>query len=166
MANITGLVPGRLTGTTWATGVSSGELSGLAYGSSVMSATSVVNDVGTAYDQLVKISLICTISSGALAAGACVIVWMAELLDDATNYGDGRLLAATQAAVTPSWDPIAVIPAAAGGTTLYLGRGGILMPQANFRFVIQNQLALSSGGASITAGALKYVTGNINTSAS
>jgi hypothetical protein len=141
-------------------------LSGLAYGSTVMSATAVVNDVGTAYDQLVKISLICTISSSALVAGACVIVWIAELLDDGSTYGDGRLLSASQAAVTPSWDPIAVMPAASGNSTLYLGRGGILLPQANFKFVVQNQLQLSSGGASITGGALKYVTGNINTSAS
>ena len=166
MANITGLAPGRLTGTTWATGISSGEISGLAFGSSVMSATAVVNDTGTAYDQLAKMSLICTVSSGALAAGAAIIVWLAELLDDGSTYGDGRLLSGTQAAVTPSWDPVAIITGAAGGTTQYFGRGGILLPQANFKWVIQNQLALSSGGASITAGALKYITGNINTSAS
>jgi hypothetical protein len=167
MANITGLVPGRLTGTTWATGITTGELGGLAWGSSIMSATPIVNDTGTAYDQLVKISINLVIGSSSLSSGACVAVWIAELLDDGTTYGDGRLTGGTQAAITPSWEPLAVLQASAGSTTFKTGRGGLLLPQANFCFVLQNQLATSTTtGTSITSGTLKYITGNINTSAS
>jgi hypothetical protein len=169
MANITGLEVGRLTGTTWTNCLTTAELNGLASGSSIMGAATYANDLSTNLDQLVKISFKGTVgSTGPLSSGAYISVWIADLLDDTVTYGDGRLTAGTAAALTPTWEPLAVltppigVSLTANSTNIWSGRGGLLLPQATFAWVIQNGLGVAFG----TTNTLKFMTGNINTSKS
>jgi hypothetical protein len=168
MANITGLEVGRLTGATWTNCLTTAELNGLASGSSIMGAATSANDLSTNLDQLVKISFKGTVGTTAtLTSGAYIAVWIAEALDDGT-FGDGRLTASTAAALTPTWEPLAVltppigVSLTANSTNIWSGRGGLLLPQATFAWVIQNNMGVSFG----TTNTLKFMTGNINTSKS
>lgn len=165
MANITGLEVGRLTGTTWTNAFTVPELNGLAAGSSIMGATTFANDLTGNLDQLVKISFKGTLaSSPTLTSGAYISVWLAEALDDGT-FGDGRLTAATAAALTPTWEPLAVLTPPIGvalSGNIWSGRGGLLLPQATFCWVIQNGTTAAFGATNT----LKFMTGNINTSKS
>ena len=169
MANITGFVPGRLTGTTWATCFNASDLNSLASGNCVLSSlTPFANDGAGIFDQLVKISVKLSIASTLLTAGSCVTIWLAEQLDDLTNYGDGNLVAGTQSNYTPPWEPLCVIPIAAQtGTKIWGVKSNLLLPPSTFALVIQNNLTASSNPAlAASANTVKLLTGNVNTNAS
>jgi hypothetical protein len=169
MANITGWVPGRLTGTTWATAFNASDLASLPSGASVLSSlTPFANDGAGVFDQLVKISVKLAITSTLLTAGSCVTIWLAEQLDDLTNFGDGGLTAGTQATYTPPWEPLCVIPMVPQATTKIWGvRSNLLLPPSTFALILQNSLtATANPPLSASGNTIKILTGNVNTNAS
>lgn len=148
MTSRTSWVAGNGAGLTWTAGINSSDLASMANGSSVLSSVSDIAN-GTNLDQFMDISVRCAISSNTIASGANLALWLYPLLDDGSTYGDGQLSSGTQAAKTPVFSPIGVIPllAAASQTTLVGMVTGILLPPGSFRLALQNNsgFSLSSG---------------------
>lgn len=163
MASKTSWVAGAGVGLTWSTLVNSADLASMATAKTVLSSVADVAN-GTNLDQFMDISLRCAISSSTIAAGANFALWLYELLDDGTTYGDGQLTAGTPATLTPTFSPVAIFPlvAAAAQTVLVGAAQGILLPPGSFRAAIQN-----NSGFTLTAGTqtVKYRTYNQNLNA-
>ncbi|KWV54336.1 hypothetical protein AS156_00995 [Bradyrhizobium macuxiense] len=117
---------GNGAGLTWTTSINSADLASLANGSSVLSSVADIAN-GTNLDQFMDLSVRCAIASSTIAAGANLALWLYALLDDGSTYGDGQLVAGTQAVKTPVFAPCATIPlvAAASQTTLVGAAGGV-----------------------------------------
>lgn len=163
MASKTSWVAGAGVGLTWSTLINSADLASMATAKTVLSSVADVAN-GTNLDQFMDISLRCAISSSTIAAGANFALWLYELLDDGTTYGDGQLTAGTPATLTPTFAPVAIFPlvAAATQTVLVGAVQGILLPPGSFRAAIQN-----NSGFTLTAGTqtVKYRTYNQNLNA-
>jgi hypothetical protein len=107
---------------------------------------------GTALDQFADISMVCTISSSAVAAGANMGLWIALLNEDNTTYGDNNFTT-TPSAATPVWYPIASIPLFASTRTSLIGNAtGIILPPGTFAFILQNNsgFTLASSGNAVS----------------
>lgn len=139
MANTTGWVAGRLFGDlAWHTAFVAANLNSMINGNSVLSSTTAFTN-GTALDQFMDISAICTVASSAIVAGANLGIWLAMLQEDGSTLGDGLLTAGTQATYTAPWPSIATIPLAASTrTTLTGGLTGLLIPPGTFALILQN----------------------------
>lgn len=163
MTNRTSWVAGNGAGLTWSTAINSSDLASMSNGNTVLSTISDIAN-GTSLDQFMDVSVRCAIASNTIAAGANLALWLYALLDDGSTYGDGQLVAGTQAAKTPLFSPIGVIPllAAASQTTLVGAVTGILLPPGSFRLALQN-----NSGFALTAGTqtVKYRTYNQNLNA-
>lgn len=163
MASKTSWVAGAGVGLTWSTLVNSADLASMATAKTVLSSVADVAN-GTNLDQFMDISLRCAISSSTIVAGANFALWLYELLDDGSTYGDGQLTAGTPATLTPTFAPVAIFPlvAAASQTVLVGAVQGILLPPGSFRAAIQN-----NSGFTLTAGTqtVKYRTYNQNLNA-
>lgn len=163
MTNKTSWVAGSGAGLTWTTAINSSDLASMASGSSVLSTVADIAN-GTALDMFMDVSVRCAIASSTIVSGANLALWIYELLDDGSTYGDGQLVAGTQAAKTPLFPPCAVIPllAAASQTTLVGYFNQIIIPPGSFRLVLQN-----NSGFAFTSGTqvVKYRTYNVNLNA-
>ena len=160
MANRTAWTAGNGAGLTWATGINSADLASMANGSSVLSSVADIAN-GTNLDMFMDVSVRCLIASNTIVAGANLALWLFDLLDDGTTYGDGQFTAGTPAALTPLFSPSAVIPlrAAAAQTTLVGFTNQITLPPGSFRLALQN-----NSGFAFTSGTqtVKYRTYNLN----
>jgi hypothetical protein len=154
VTNNTGWIGGRGQGLTWGSLFGS-EVGTLASTDSVLSSVVVANG-GTTLDQLMDVSLIATLSSATIAAGANFALWLMPLMEDGSTYGDNSLTT-TPAAVTPGLFPAATMPIrAAGSTTSVYGYvQGIILPPGSFAMGIQNNI-----GFNLTACTIKYRTYN------
>ncbi|MHC2438208.1 hypothetical protein [Bradyrhizobium sp. USDA 4451] len=163
MTSRTAWTGGNGAGLTWTTGINSSDLVSMANGKTVLSTVSDIAN-GTNLDQFMDVSVRCAIASSTIASGATLALWLYQLLDDGSTYGDGQLTAGTQATVTPTFAPCGVIPliAAASQTLLVGAVQGILLPPGSFRLALQNNsgFALTSGTQTV-----KYRTYNQNLNA-
>lgn len=160
MANRTAWTAGLGVGYTWTTLINSADLASMPNGQTVLSTVADITNQ-TNQDMLMDISVRNAIASSTIAAGARLDFWLYALLDDGTTYGDGQLVAGTQAAKTPTFTMAATIPlVAAAAQTLLLGfYQGISIPPGSFRFAEQN-----NSGFTFTSGTqtVKYRTYNVN----
>lgn len=161
MANRTAWTAGNGVGLTWTTAINSSDLVSMANGSSVLSSVADIAN-GTAFDMFMDVSVRCLIASSTIVAGAALSLYLYELLDDGTTYGDGLLpTPGTQAAVTPVVPCIGAIQLTPGATkTALLGFvNQIVIPPGSFRLALQN-----NSGFALTAGTqvVKYRTYNLN----
>ena len=164
MANRSAWVAGNGVGLTWTTAINTADMASLAgttAGSNTVlsSAADIAN--GTNLDQFMDLSAECVIASSTIPAGSNLTFWIYALLDNATNYGDGQLVAGTPKTTTPTFPPCAIMPlvAAAAQTNLYGFAQGIIIPPGSFRLAIQNNSGFAFTGGTQT---VKYRTYNIN----
>lgn len=160
MTSRTAWTAGNGVGLTWTTVINSSDMASMATANTVLSTVADVAN-GTNLDMFMDLSVRCAIASNTVAAGANLAVWLYQLLDDGTTYGDGQLTAGTQAALTPTFSPLATIPLVAAATqTLLLGYATqVMLPPGSFRLALQN-----NSGFTLTAGTqtAKYRTYNLN----
>jgi hypothetical protein len=156
----TAWVAGNGVGFTWTTAINSADLASMANGSSVVSSVADIANQ-TNLDIFADLSVRCAIASSTIAAGANLALWLYALLDDGSTYGDGQFTNGTQAAKTPTFPPVGLVPlvAAAAQTTLVGFVQGIIIPPGSFRFALQN-----NSGFAFTSGTqtVKYRTYNTN----
>lgn len=151
---------GNGVGLTWTTLINSADLASMPTGDTVLSSVADIANGGTNLDMFMDISAILAISSSAVAAGANLAFWLYGLQEDGTTYGDGQLASGTQAAVTPSFAPCAVMPLPTATITKLAGFSQqIIIPPGSFRVAMQN-----NSGFTLTSGtqAVKYRTYNLN----
>jgi hypothetical protein len=160
MSNRTAWVAGNGAGLTWTTGINSADLASMANGKTVVSSVADIAN-GTNLDQFMDVSVRCAISSSTIVAGSNLALWIYELLDDGSTYGDGQFTNGTAASLTPTFPPCGSIflVAAASQTTLVGFVQGIIIPPGSFRLALQN-----NSGFSFTSGTqtVKYRTYNQN----
>lgn len=160
MTSRTAWTAGNGVGLTWSALLNSSDLASMPTGDSVLSSVADIAN-GTNEDMYMDVSVRLAISSSTIVAGAYLGLYEYALLDDGSTYGDGQLVAGTQAAKTPVAPLIATIPlfAAASQTALVGLRKGIILPPGSFRYALQ-QLS----GFTLTSGTqtVKYRTYNIN----
>ncbi len=153
MTAVTGWYAGRGQGLSWGS-LFSTEVATMTNAYSVLSSVSITN--GTALDQFMDVSLVATLSSSTIAAGANFALWIMPLMEDGSTYGDGSLTT-TPAAVTPGLFIAATMPlrAATGQATIYGYAQGIILPPGTFSGGLQNNC-----GFTLTACTVKYRTYN------
>jgi hypothetical protein len=157
MASRTSWTAGNGQGLTW------GALFGSELGTSMLNGYSVLSSVtisnGTSLDMFMDVSVEASISSSTIAAGASFALWIMELDEGGSIYGDNSL-SATPASVTPGLFPCATMPlrAATTQTALYGYAMGIIIPPGSFAMGFQNNCGFTFS-ATATA---KYRTYNIN----
>lgn len=160
MASRTAWTAGNGVGLTWTTAINSSDLVSMANGKTVLSSVADIAN-GTNLDMFMDVSVRCAIASNTIALGANLALWLFDLLDDGSTYGDGQFTAGTSATLTPTFPPCALIPlvVAASQTTLVGFANGIQLPPGSFRLALQN-----NSGFAFTAGTqtVKYRTYNIN----
>lgn len=128
-------------------------------GQCLLSTLTITNQ--TAQDQLMDVSVLQSIASSTIVAGANFTIWLAILEADGSTYGDGKLTAGTAGTPCPVWSPVAVIPlyAAATQTSLVGSAMGIVIPPGSFRVVMQNNSGFT---LTVTTQTWDYRTYNIN----
>ena len=149
MTNRTAWTGGNLnSGLGWVTAINSADMASMINGNTVLSSVADFAN-GTALDQLMDVSVRCAISSSTTVAGANFAIWIYDLLDNGSTYGDGQLTSGTSTAKTPTFAPAAVIPlvVAASQTTLVGFANGIVLPPGSFRLAFQN-----NSGFTLTSG--------------
>lgn len=163
MTSRTAWTTGNGVGLTWSTAINSADLASMVTGSSVLSSVADIAN-GTNLDMFMDVSVRLAIASSTIVVGANLALYLFDLLDDGTTYGDGQFTAGTQAALTPLVPNIASIPlkAAASQTTMVGFANQIMIPPGSFRLALQN-----NSGFTLTAGTqvVKYRTYNLNLNA-
>lgn len=154
MANRTAWTGGNLfAGLSYTAAFNAGDINSLPTGSSVLSTVAAFTN-GTSLDQLVKISFKLSFSvAETIVAGANIAFWAAYLQEDGTTYGDGRLVAGTQAAYQPPWAPLGAFPIQAGSVSTIAGDIGLLaIEPVSFALIVMNNsgFALNSTGNAIS----------------
>lgn len=160
MASRAAWTAGNGVGYTWTTAINTADLVSLASGSSVISSVADIANQ-TNQDLYADLSVRMTIASTAIGAGAFFALYLAALLDDGASYGDAQFTNGTQAALTPAYPPVGIIPLPNVTTTKLFGFiQGILIPPGSFRFGLSNQsgVALSATGGNCI---VKYRTYNL-----
>jgi hypothetical protein len=110
MTATTGWVGGRLnSGLGWTSFFNAADLNSMPSGDTVLSSMSAITN-GTSLDQFFEVSFKLTIASNTIAAGALLALYLFKLQGDGSTYGDGSLVAGTQAAITPGIFPKLVMP--------------------------------------------------------
>lgn len=164
MASRTAWAPGLLNaGVGWTAFFNAADLNSLANGSSVLSSVAAITN-GTSFDQFFDVSFKLTIASSTIAAGATLNFWLFKLQADGTTYGDGSLVAGTQAAVTPGIYIKLPMPLRAAATqTILIGENAdpLVMPPGSWLPVLQNNsgFALAASG---NAGSFRSYNINLN----
>lgn len=149
---------GNGVGLTWSYALADADLATLPNADSVLSSVGDITN-GTALDIWADISVNCTVSSHAYAAGAYLGLYLYALGEDGSTYGDGQLAAGTQAVYQPPFAPVGVVPIATATLTKLAGFvQGIVLPPGTFRWALYN----GSGAALGTSGnnLIKYRTYN------
>lgn len=143
-------VAGAGVGLTW-TAAFGTELNSLPSGDAVLSSVNIAND--TALDMFADVDFRCTTIT--TVGNPFLSLYIYELLDDGTTYGDGHF--ATAALGPPPSSFFAALlslpPAGAGALSGRFrnplsGQPGIVLPPGQFKFVLHNGsgVALASSG--------------------
>lgn len=160
MTSRTAWTAGNGQGLTYGTLINSADLASMASGSTVLSTVADIAN-GTNIDMFMDISVRLAIASSTIVAGANLVLYRFNLLDDGTTYGDGNFVAGTQKAATPVVPIIGTINliAAASQTLLVGAIEQIVIPPGSFRYALQQ-----NSGFALTAGTqtVKYRTYNLN----
>lgn len=154
----TAWVAGNGVGLTWTAGITAASIAALATGNTFVENTiSVANN--TNLDIYADVSIRGTIASNTTVAGANIALWIFDLLDDGTSYGDGVFTPGTAAAKTPLFASVGQIsPPIGASTTTFKGIiKGIIMAPGSFHWAIQNNT-----GFAFTACSVLYRTYNLN----
>ncbi len=127
-------------------------------GQSILSTVTITN--GTALDQFMDLSVVQTISSSTIAAGANIALWLVPLAADGTTYTPGLTAGTVSSNVLPG-APICVIPlfVAAAQTILTGTCTGIVLPPGTFKLAEQNNSGFTY---TVTTQVHDYRTYNIN----
>ena len=144
MSNLTAWSGGALnSGLGFVAAFGASDMNSLASLSSVMS--TVIFDNTTGLDQFLDLSFLgsFTAASNAVLTGSGMSFLMACVQQDGTTYGDGRLVAGTQAAVLPLNDPLGGFPLIAGTFTNAAGSiagdfGYVPLRPRKFRLIASN----------------------------
>jgi hypothetical protein len=161
MANRTAWIAGNGVGFTWTTAINGSDLVSLANGSTVLSSVADIANQ-TNLDIYADVSVLITIASSAIAAGAYLGLCRFDLQTDGATYGDGSLTAGTPAAIVPPFTPVGAIPLRVATYTVLSGMcTGIVIPPGSFRFAMLNACGFAF---TATAGnnVVKYRTYNMN----
>ena len=138
-ANRTSWTAGNGVGLTWTTAFTSTDFTGAqpTNGQTVLSTTTITN--GTALDQFMDYSVVQTIASSTVAAGANITVYLIPLAADGSTYTPAMTAGTASSNVLPI-TPICVIPLYAAATqTLMTGTcAGITIPPGSFKIAEQN----------------------------
>ena len=138
-ANRTAWTAGNGAGLTWTAAFNGTDFttSQPTNGQSILSTVTVTN--GTALDQFMDFSVVQSIASSTIAAGANIAVWLVPLAADGATYTPA-LTAGTVATVTLPAAPVCVIPlyAAAAQTVMTGTCTGIVLPPGTFKLAEQN----------------------------
>jgi hypothetical protein len=160
MANRIAWTAGSGVGFTWTTCIPSGNMQGMLNAQSVLGTTDVTNQTGL--DIFADVSISLSISSSTIAAGANVPIYLAQLNQDGTTYGDNHVTT-TALGNSPSYPPVAIIKCFVGASqTSIIGNAiGVMIPPGTFRWAMKNntgfQLSVSANSQQI-----KYRTYNTN----
>lgn len=147
MANKTAWSPGRnFTGLGW-NALFGTEIGTLASTNTVLSSVIITN--GTGLDQLIDVSIVATIASSAVAAGAGVSLWLALLAADGSTYGDGKITS-TPGTILPPWPAWTFLPVQAATTTSVICTIPFLaIPPGSCKLIAQNQIGFNLTAAQI-----------------
>ena len=106
-------------------------------GQTILSTVTISN--GTNLDQFMDFSVVQTIASNTVAAGANIAVWLVPLAADGSTYSPALVAGTVSANVLPS-APVCVIPlfASTAQTVLTGTCTGIVLPPGTFKLAEQN----------------------------
>jgi len=106
-------------------------------GQSILSTITISN--GTALDQFMDVSVVQSIASSTIAAGANIAIWLVPLAADGSTYTPALTAGTVSANVLPM-APVCVIPLYAATTqTVLTGTcTGIVLPPGTFKLAEQN----------------------------
>jgi hypothetical protein len=138
-ANRTAWTAGNGAGLTWTTAFNSTDFTGAqpTTGQTILSTVTITN--GTALDQFMDYSVVQSIASSTIAAGATISVYLVPLAADGSTYTPA-LTAGTASSNTLPITPVCIIPlfAAATQTTLTGTCTEIAIPPGTFKLAEQN----------------------------
>ena len=159
-ANRTAWVAGNGAGLTWTNAFNSTDFttSQPTTGQSILSTVTIAN--GSSLDQFMDVSIVQSIASSTIAAGANIAIYLIPLAADGTTYTPA-LTAGTVSSNTLPNPPVCVIPlyAAATQTTLTGTCTGIVIPPGSFKLAEQNNSGFTY---TVTTQTHQYRTYNIN----
>ena len=138
-ANRTSWTAGNGAGLTWTAAFNGTDFttSQPTTGQSILSTVTITN--GTNLDQFADFSIVQSIASSTVVAGASITVWLVPLAADGSTYTPA-LVAGTVSSNALPISPVCVIPlfAAATQTVLTGTCTGIVLPPGTFKFAEQN----------------------------
>lgn len=145
-------IGGSGQGLTWGAAFGT-ELQSLVNGNAVISSVSIAN--GTPLDMFADVDFHC--GSVTTTGSPFLSLYLYDLLDDGTTYGDGRF-GTTAAGPPPSqyFAGILVLPPAGTGTLSgkfrnpLSGQPGIIIPPGTFKFVLFNSAGVTLPASAIT----------------
>jgi len=142
MSNKTAWAGGQLNSgsTAFQAAFNTADLNSLAANSSVLSSVAAFDNTSVG-DQFLDISFIGNYATAqTVATGSGMAFFLYTLQEDGATYGDGRLVAGTQAAFSPLLNPIGGFPIVAGTsiTTISGDVLGVVIPPRKFALVMQN----------------------------
>ncbi len=138
-ANRTAWTAGNGAGLTWTIAFNAVDFTASqpTNGQSILSTVTITN--GTALDQYMDLSVVQTIGSSTIAAGANITLWLVPLSADGTTYTPALVAGTVSGNILPT-APVCVIPlyAAASQTVLSGTCTGIVIPPGTFKIAEQN----------------------------
>lgn len=152
------------SGLGWTAFFNGSDLNSMPNGNSVLSSMTAIQNA-TALDQFFDVSFELTIASNTIAAGATLVLWLFELNEDGTTYGDGSLVTpGAQASSNIGLYPKLIMPLKTGATQTALygsNNDPLVMPPGNWLPVLQNNsgFTLASSG---NAGKFRSYNINLN----
>lgn len=162
MAGRTAWTAGNGVGFTWTTVFGSADLTSMPSGDVVFSsATAIANQ--TNLDMLADVSVEITISSTTPSAGAYMALYIAQLNEDGSTYGDGSYTRGTQSTLIPAYLPVQTrfIQSTNATTLLEAYFQGIWLPPNTFIFGLLNETGITFSGTAAN-NVCKYITYNVN----
>ncbi len=138
-ANRTAWTAGNGAGLTWTTAFNGTDFttSQPTTGQSILSTVTITN--GTALDQFMDLSVVQTIGSNTVVAGANITLWLVPLAADGSTYTPALTAGTVSSNILPI-PPVCVIPLfAAASQTIMTGTcTGIVIPPGSFKIAEQN----------------------------
>jgi hypothetical protein len=143
---------GNGVGLTWTTAFNTSDFTNAQLQNGWTTVSTVIISNGTALDQFMDYSVVQSINSGTITAGANIAVWLIPLAADGSTYTSGSITAGTASSYTLPAAPVCVIPlyAAATQTVLTGTCTGIVIPPGTFKLAEQNNAGGSNTYTSTT----------------
>ena len=136
------------------------EINSLPTGDAVLSTLSFDNTVATlgTPDQFMDLSFVgAYAASETVGAGAGLSFFLYVLQADGVTFGDGRLVAGTQAAFQPLLCPIGGIPIQTGTVTTFAGNiTGFVLPPRKFALVLSSNALFTLAASGLSCSISTY----------